>query len=86
MHRLCSSDLGHRHLGQTDAQGLPSSHRLRHRAPGFLEWHCRVHAVQLIEIDMIRAETAKAFVDRRADMFGAAVAAHARGGHAGGGS
>jgi hypothetical protein len=78
VHRLRPLDLLHRHFGQADVPRLARRHHPGHRSPGLFERDLWVHPVQLIEINMVGAQSAQAAVDRLPDMLGAPAPAGAQ--------
>jgi len=54
-------------------RGLARRTGLRQRTPGLLDGHFGVDTVELVEVDVVGAETAQALVDGLADVLGTAV-------------
>ena len=61
-------------LGHPDRACLAGGDDLGHRAPGLLDGHVGVGAVELVEVDVVGAEALERRVDHRSHVLGATVA------------
>src|SRR5829696_10049668 len=68
-------DLRERCLRDTEAHGLARLHDLLHRLPGLLDRHCRVHSVQVVQVDVVSSEPSQGTVYRFSDALRAAIRA-----------
>ena len=68
--RVRALELLDAHLRQPDRPRLAGGDGLGHRAPGLLERHVLVDAVQLVEVDAVGLQAPQRGVDRRADVLG----------------
>ena len=60
-------------FGEAEVSDLAGLHQFRHGAYRVFDGHFPVEAVQIIEIDAVRAEALKAFVATRGDLVGTSV-------------
>ena len=73
MDRVGAADRVRRRLAQADVANLALLDELGHRPDGLLDRDVRVHAVLVVEVDVIGPEALERALDRAADVLGRAV-------------
>ena len=73
MNRVGAPDRVSGCLAQPDVADLALRDQLGHRADGLLDRHVRIDAMLVVEVDVVRAESAERPLDRAAHVVGGAV-------------
>src|SRR5229473_675669 len=68
-----AADGGGRRLRESEKADFPRAHQIRHGAHGLLDWHAAIHAVLVVQVDVIDAEPLERRVARLAHVVSAAV-------------
>jgi hypothetical protein len=77
VHGVRAADRRRRGLAEPEEADLPLLHELGHRPDRLLDWHLRVDAVLVVEVDVIGAEPLERRLAGAADVLGGAVDAEA---------